>query len=397
MNKKNILKTGNDLIYLIKCMFLNEAPDELFLRTIDLKNIHELSQYHGVESIAFNAVKHAGLPGSKDEAELFDAWEREAEQTLYKNTLMQVENETITAYMEENAIWHVPLKGVVLDEYYPKRGLRQMMDNDILIDPDAMERMRDYMVSRGYTVVSYGRYNHDDYIKKPAFHFELHRSLYGWQHEKKWQEYYKDIKDRLLKQPGTNYGYHFGKEDFYIYVVLHAYKHYDMDGIGLKALLDEYLYLSKEKDQMDWDYIKKELLTLGISTWENDLRHLSLSLFMTDKVDVEKDLSFAQKKVYEHIVSVGIHGTLNDRVQYSVKKIQKDESGSSFGARAKYLYRRIFPDSKFYERYYPKAYKKMSEHRLLVPLVHIWRIFHGIFTKPAKILREFFAAAGRKN
>ena len=58
----------------------------------------------------------------------------------------------------------------------------------------------------------------------------MHRSLFGKGHETKMQEYYSDIKARLIPNEGSKYGYHFSPEDFYIYMIAHEYCHYLING-----------------------------------------------------------------------------------------------------------------------------------------------------------------------
>lgn len=44
--------------------------------------------------------------------------------------------------MEQRGIWYLPLKGIILKEFYPSVGMRQMSDNDILFDEAFAEQVR---------------------------------------------------------------------------------------------------------------------------------------------------------------------------------------------------------------------------------------------------------------
>ena len=90
---------------------------------------------------------------------------------------------------------YLPLKGIILKDYYPSVGMRQMSDNDILFDADAWERMEKHMISECYKA---------EYVGKG--------------HDERWVEYYSDIKDRLIPDRTDDrcYGYHMSDEDFYI-------------------------------------------------------------------------------------------------------------------------------------------------------------------------------------
>ena len=53
---------------------------------------------------------------------------------MRKALLFDAERKGILDFMEQRGIWYLPLKGVVLKDYYPAVGMRQMSDNDILYD-----------------------------------------------------------------------------------------------------------------------------------------------------------------------------------------------------------------------------------------------------------------------
>lgn len=59
---------------------------------------------------------------------------------------------------------YLPLKGIIMKDYYPSVGMRQMSDNDILFDADAWERMEKHMISEGYKAEYVGK-GHDVYHK----------------------------------------------------------------------------------------------------------------------------------------------------------------------------------------------------------------------------------------
>lgn len=132
---------------------------------------------------------------------------------------------------------YLPLKGIIMNDYYPSVGMRQMSDNDILFDADAWERMEKHMISEGYKA---------EYVGKG--------------HDERWVEYYSDIKDRLIPDRTDDrcYGYHMSDEDFYIYITSHAYKHYSGSGTGLRTLMDFYAYLNAKGDTFNLDYIWTE-------------------------------------------------------------------------------------------------------------------------------------------
>ena len=196
--------------------------------------------------------------------------------------------------------WYLPLKGIILKEYYPAVGMRQMSDQDILFDETYAQDVKQYMVSRGYKVESYGENHHDVYEKNPVYNFELHRSLYTSSHKQVWAAYYKNIKEKLLLQDRVSYGQQMADEDFYIFMVSHAYKHYDGQGTGIRTLLDFYVYL-QAKTELDFSYIETECRKLEIEAFEKDSRVLCKKVFGENAVNTIGSLGDEERDMLSYL------------------------------------------------------------------------------------------------
>ena len=96
----------------------------------------------------------------------------------------------------------------------------------------------------------------------------MHNALFGEYHKSELFNYYRSVKDRLIKDPDNNFGYHFSANDLYIYITAHEYKHYSRGGTGIRSLLDTYVIWQKLGDELNEDYIKAECTKLDISEFE---------------------------------------------------------------------------------------------------------------------------------
>ena len=96
------------------------------------------------------------------------------------------------------------MKGSILKDWYPKPGMREMADNDILFDSSGRKQVRELFQNRGYKTVSFRKGNHDTYEKPPIYNFEMHVSLFQWTY-KKLNEQYENVKENLLPVDGTAY------------------------------------------------------------------------------------------------------------------------------------------------------------------------------------------------
>ncbi|MBQ2678087.1 MAG: nucleotidyltransferase family protein [Firmicutes bacterium] len=322
---------------------------------MDLDAVYQLAEWHTLTAAAGMALESAGVRTEKFTKGILLAQRKVA--------LLDNDRNQILSAMEEAGIWYMPLKGVILKELYPRFGMRQMVDNDILFDRNRAEDLRRIMVGLGFTVKKYGHGANDVYQKPPVSSFEMHRYLfYELKRKESLENYYKDVESRLLNVPGRQYEKCFSKEDFYLYITSHEYKHFSGGGTGLRSFLDIYVYLNKET--LDMDYIRKEAKKLQIADFEEMNREFSLKLFE------EKELMPEEEKLLEFICSSGTYGTVVNRVKRSVK--EKGKLG--------YFFYRLFPPYDYMKRAYP-VLKKIPG---LLPFLWIYRLFGRLLSASGK-------------
>ena len=338
------------LIYLASSAVNRFVPNAEHIAAVDLDTLFNLAFIHQMTAITAASLESAGI------RELRFAQERM--KTIRKILIMDSERKSILTAFENAQIWYMPLKGVILKDYYPQPGMREMCDNDILFDASRAKDVKAIMESLGFSTVHYGRRHQDDYQKPPVSNFEMHRMLVLPTNHVL-TAYYEDIDDRLLSVKG--YERRFSNEDFYIYMIVHEYKHFIWRGTGLRSLLDTYVFLHRFQDTLDFDYIRGEMQKIGMEAFEEKNRVLAMTIFQPD-ADLEM-LSEEQKKQLEKYVVSGAYGN-------KVLQIQKDvEKWGKLG----YILRRVFIPMKTVKTAFPYFY----EHKLLLPLLPIYRLILG--------------------
>ena len=162
-----------DLIYLLNCALNNRKSDLTRVSAMNLAEIFSLAEFHKLAACAAFALDDIGL-----DEECKKNWKQAKSMAIRKNILFDNERNNIYTYMEDNSIWHVSLKGIIMQTLYPKFGMREMGDNDILYDLVYQDQMYDFMLSRGYHAEFYKKIHHDEYQKPPIYNIELHTSLF---------------------------------------------------------------------------------------------------------------------------------------------------------------------------------------------------------------------------
>ncbi len=373
------------MLYLCGCVLANETPDTARFSELKLKELYEISRFHSLTALVCEGLKRSDFSPSEDEQEYMTAFQREREKSVRKNLMLDTERAKLVAFMEQHGIWYMPLKGVVLKTMYPQIGLRQMADNDILFDETFRKNVRDWFAEQGYEVKAYGQGNHDVYLKKPVYNYEMHTALYGASHRPEWQAYYKGVKERLVKDETSTYGYHFTDEDFYIYFITHGFKHFDGSGNGVRFLLDLYVYLTANQTTLDFVYIKKELKKLGVAEFEKNCRELVSDLFSDIHSFDFETLSNEKREQLLYFLSSGTYGTTAQRI----------EKGISRHGKIKYLLLRLFPGTEVLRGYHP-----IFRYRGLIVFGWVYRgckIMTSRSDKVMKELREIFRSKGKRS
>ncbi len=315
-----------DLIYLLVCAVNGITPDKARVQAMDLGQLYELAKMHTVQAAVCVSLERAGV---RDKA-FYEAYNK----AIRKNIYLDTERKAITADLEKQGIWYMPLKGSVLKDLYPEDGMRQMADIDMLYDADKQQAVMEIMLAHGYTAESVGRTSHDVYKKPPVLNFELHTQLFGSLHAKPLCRYYSDIQRSLQKDGGNSCGYHFSDEDFYVYLTAHEWKHYSGSGTGIRSLLDCYVYCKVKGDDLDWDHITEQCRRLEIADFEQERRQLAVKVFSTDILPALTD---AETKMLMCYLTAGTYGTFENGIR---KKLHKQ-------SKAGYLLRNLFPSLEY--------------------------------------------------
>lgn len=360
-------KTTSDLLYLIYCSLNREKIDTDRLPTMQPTEIYNLAERHSL-----NALISYAMEGSVSERAM-EVWNKSRQRALRNNLLLDAEGRHICQVMDQKGIWHMRLKGSVLKELYPRMEMRQMSDQDILFDTSRRYEMREYMLARGYTPLGHNDTHHDIYHKAPVYNIELHHTLFELHCDMRLVEYYRNIKERLIPDGNGTCGFHFRDEDFYIYMVAHAYKHYTDHGVGLRSLVDVYVFDSKKPD-LDWDYIQGECAKLGMDEYEQICRSAARKLF---RDNAPETLTAAELDMVIFCADSGTHGDEGGYIRHELKNMGASGKKVTFGQKLRYLWKRTFPSAKWMRENDRMARK----HPKLILFAWIARLFRGIFKK----------------
>lgn len=344
-------------------LYLNKKEDKDF--NVDKESLsffYKLSKYHSLRAALYLALVNTKV--SVDQESL-NKIEQYYLNNVKKAVLFDKERNELFNYLNDNQINYLPLKGIIVKDYYLDPQSREFADNDILFEDSKSDLVKAFFVNKGYEVELYKRSNHDVFLKKPFYNFEMHRALFAPQEDNEvFVNYYKDYLDKTpIKE---KYEHCLKDEDFYVYFTAHTYKHFRNSGCGIRTLIDYYVYLKNKN--LDFDYINKELEKLDLLDFSNKIINLSNKAFNDEPLNEEEE------EMLLYIASSGTYGTMEHSVSKGIKKKGK------FG----YFMARVFPPYSFYKSAYPWAYKCP----ILIPFAWMARFFRILFKNPKRATSE---------
>jgi hypothetical protein len=380
VEQTEVLSIGRDMLYLVSCALHGRIPEKKYLDKMNFAKVYKMAKFHSMQSIVYICLTKCRKEYGDDlvDAETFAKFSGDYQATMRKLVMFDVEREALCNLISDGGCY-LCLKGVDLQHYYHTLGMRQMTDNDILVDEGSYEKIRDYLVSKGYSVESFGKGCHDTYCRGPMT-FEIHRKLFSEMAKTRLgSDYYKNVSKMLIN--GERKGERlFSDDDFYVYFLYHAYKHYVVAGCGVRTLADIYVYCTGNK-RLNWEYINKQLDLLAISGYEKHSKRLAFALFdpdVTPDTEIDDDL----QEMLLYYVTSGTFGTTSKLIENNVADVAKGNELTN-AVKIRYLLGRVFPPMSYYREFYPKL------SRWIIPIPFLWvkRLFRG-FGKSKTIAEE---------
>lgn len=394
--KERHREAGRYLAALIGCA-LNDKKAPEKPEHIDWETVYSLAERNSVTGVSWYGVDTLDAPPPE---ELYRRWKENVNRTLYRQLHFDEERQQILCKMQAKGLSYLPLKGIHIAGYYPKPGMRSMADNDILygfveVSPEggyqirgrnedeqeesireAQQVMVSIMRERGYEVESL-KGNHDVYLKKPFYNFEMHRSLAS--RNSPHYFYYANPWKRAVKSSGDPYLYSFSDEDEYLFFLVHAFKHFDNNGCGIRSLADLYVFLKVKGDRMDMSYIRAELETLQMTEFVEQMKNLGNAVFEGGRA-----MTPEEEELLYYLLGCGTYGTMRAGIERKIEKLAESGTIGARQAKMKYFSQRFFVSEDKCREHFPFFYR----HRYLRPFLMPYRVIRGLIVHPGKLWKE---------
>ncbi|MGM9637562.1 MAG: nucleotidyltransferase family protein [Eubacteriales bacterium] len=382
MDRQTVLELGTFLSGWLRSALLDRTPEEKPDR-FTFECLYEFSKFHGVANLAFYSVVKLS---DKPEAQLYAKWQKQCLTNAVKVENQLAERDRIIGVITSAGIDLLPLKGCRLIEMYPQPDYRMMADLDMLIDETQAAKVREIMVGLGYTVERFGTYHDDAYTKPPYVEVEIHRHIASFdvgksasELEQKMFDYTEGIWDRVIKVPDHPHLYELSVTEYFIEMVLHFAKHALISGgSGIRSIMDFAVFLSKYRDQVDFEECSRVMEKIGLTDF------LNLTLRLTDVwfgKGADTDSMDEELSTFAYTICIsGTYGTSELEYENTIRaKIEK--GGNRKTAKRCYIWTRIFPPC--YKMQY--SFPILCKLPILLPFCWIIRLVKAVICKRDKV------------
>lgn len=317
------------LLEIIKYI-LNKSKGELRVpaKDMDWGQLIQLAKAHSILNFVYYGVDCMSPEHKPDDAQC-----RVMEQGLISSVVrdyhqLEGAKELLDAF-EEAEVYALAVKGICTKYHYPATDLRTMGDIDILYQPQQDAKVKQVMKQLGYELSMEGR-KHDCYFRKPYLTVEMHRDLV--ETDSRYTSYYENIWEHVTPKENCQYVQEMSLEDEYIYTLVHLARHFQEGGIGIRFIIDVYVY--NHLNDMDRQYVEAELKKLQLWEFYENLSKLA-EWWFGEKIPSQEDKELLDK-LATYVIANGTFGTQKNVAAVSVAK----------HGRVRFLWKTIFPNLK---------------------------------------------------
>ena len=355
------------VINLITSVFNNSEVE--FPQDIDFNDLFNFAQSQQIVNLIYLALKKSKNFQTNQiiNQALIGVW-----QNSQRSEMQVSEADKILEAFSKNGIDHMPLKGVRLKKLYPSHDLRLMSDCDILVKTEQYEKIKPIMESLGFTFKTES--DHEYVWIKNTIYVELHKCLIPSYNK----DYYAYFGDGWSKAHETDSPclYEMTKEDEFIYILTHFAKHYRDGGIGIKHLLDLWVFLNTYKN-LDNEYLEKNLKEIKLyKFYQNILSVLDNWFNNGEETEITRIIT-------EVVFTNGSFGTEKNHIISSALRESKERKTTA-GARVSHILAVSFPNLKVMELKYPI----LKKAPVLLPFLWIHRGFTAFIFRRHNVSKQ---------
>lgn len=360
--------TQQTILALIKGA-VEHNPCISFSDDTDWMHIFKICQKAQITPLVYESIEinHCNVP-----SQILNLFRQSAMYHVVVDEQQQYHISQLTEIFNREKIDYVLLKGAKLKALYPKTVYRPMGDIDILIKEEQYPRIREIMLQLSYNEKEESNQVYP-WTFPPHIHFELHKKLIPSVSED-FFDYFADSWNFAIHY--REHQYQLTPESEFVFLFTHFAKHYRGSGIGLRHVVDLWLY-RKHYPDLDEDYLVSEFKKLHLDKFYANVVD-TIATWFDDKEETE-----VTEIITNTVFQSGSFGTKErgDR-SYALRYSKKHRN--AFQAKLKFIFELVFLPRSLMSNKYPV----LNKWAFLLPVFWVVRWFDILLFKRNRIKRQ---------
>lgn len=364
-----LTKNEQYFIFLLRAALSNRTFDNAFSADVDIASILHLAANHKLYHMILAAMPTELLtePQNRRPALLNQV----TAQVNVTSAFLRLWGDMIKAGFHPLVV-----KGIVCRLLYPQPELRPSSDEDLYVSDAEFEPCFAFLQNRGMKPdkTPFSEYGEIGWRDANGLYIELHRDLFEGDEFSDLREFF-DFGTLPKESYATPYGesvVSMNPHDHFLYLLLHAYKHFIHSGFGIRQICDIGLWAQKYNNRIDWQKLIEQCDKVRIQKFAVAVlciaRHdLQIEFSVPEELESAPDYG---QPMLKDILCGGIYGSADTDRQHSATmtlnavKSAKHETKYS-------VWQSVIPSRETMENKYPYVKK----HPILLLAAWIQRIF----------------------
>ena len=367
---------------------------------IDFETLKKMIQENSLSAFLYKPLKEYNDQKKTIQDEVMSDYGSYIQAVMFRELSKNYGIKKLCTEAESRGIRLVFFKGIILADLYPQYAERTSADSDILVSEEQKEAAEQLLIESGYEKNLEHSKNHVQvyYNEKLSHTVELHTRL--------WEDYTGpriDILDKMkLSCPETDIRITacgievntLGHEKHLVYQLFHIIKHFSLEGIGIRYLIDTTLFVNRYFKDIDFNLFWKHIEMLGYTKFVEAFFKICIDeLKMNDKVFENHTITLdhSVEDLKTDLLNVGI--SKEKRAGWQIMGAMEsyftgEAKAPKAGIRRKLAM--VFPSLDAL----PKTYLYARKHPILLPIAWVHRAIKYLIRR--KDHKDEFFSVGEK-
>lgn len=355
---------NSELITLLKDARLNRTSEPIKL---DYQKLFDLANQHQISALIYNQIYNFDdFP-----EEIKQRWKREALKINAFQTRKTMKILQVYRQFLKQGLKVLIVKGLVCRSLYPQPDNRQSNDEDLYVQKEEYEAVKDILLENNFTVVSENGDVTTFIDPSSGLSIELHTALFSLESKAygNYQRYFDCAFDECIvhKIEGVDV-YSLEYTQHLLFLILHFVKHFFHGGVGIRQVVDIVMYSEAYGGKVNWDKLYDILKDLNIYILITNLVALAHDYLEFDytKIKVPDDINKSDyQDLFDDIMDAGIFGqSSSERIHSATITLNTISDGKTS------VLKSIFPSLKEMQG----KYKYLNKYPILLPIAYLSRI-----------------------